>query len=73
MEIWTIEKIDKLPEFGSDNGWFYGLVRGEDGSLCLAEILPGLGYAKMNQRKDFDPRLMNYKWVIRDIFYKLAS
>jgi len=44
--VWTIEEIHALPEFGMDNGWFYGLVKDiETDRIRLAEIFPGKGHA----------------------------
>lgn len=63
--IWTIDKIHKLSEFGDEAGWFYGLVW--DKRLYFAEIYPGIGYAVMDKRKDFDPRIMKYSWVLKDL------
>lgn len=49
MMVWTVESIQKLPEFGSNSraGWFYGLVadkHDDEDCLFLAEIIPGMGY-----------------------------
>lgn len=54
--IWTVEEIRKLPEFGADQGWFYGLVRYE-GKLYLSEIFPGLGFAQPRRG-----RVVVYPW-----------
>ena len=43
MRIWTEEEIEELPQFGADNGWFYGLVK-YGGKTRIREILPGLGH-----------------------------
>ena len=42
--IWTVEEIQKMPEFGGNVGWFYGFVKYE-GKLYFTEIFPGLGFA----------------------------
>ncbi len=51
---WRLEEIHKMPEFGADYGWFYGLVRDDEG-LHMAEIFPGMGYALAPPRW-WDPR-----------------
>lgn len=62
--IWELEEIQKLPEFGSGSGWFYGLVKHhETGRVYLYEIFPGLGYARTGWL--YHPK--SYWWVIKDI------
>ena len=49
--LWTQESIQSLPEFGSETGWFYGLVavgEGDESRIELAEIFPGMGWATVD-------------------------
>lgn len=68
MKIWELEDIQKLPEFGGDVGWFYGLVKHhETGRIGIYEILPGLGYSTAIDKYYLcRPRL--WWWTIRDIW-----
>lgn len=60
--VWTLQEIHELPGFGGQHGWFYGIVRGhEDGSVGVAEVYPGLGYAG-----PFPMTAKECWWVIRD-------
>ena len=60
--VWTLAEIKRLPEFGGQHGWFYGLVQGhEDGTVGIAEVYPGVGYASalpLSARECW--------WVVRD-------
>ncbi len=53
--VWTVDEIKKLPEFGSENGWFYGLVEiyDEDNEVGVqvAEIIPGTGWCYVSAGK----------------------
>jgi hypothetical protein len=65
--IWTLDEIHELPEFGAQNGWFYGLVRDhETGKVKIYEIFPGIGYADVGLYWCRRPR--NLIWVIQDIW-----
>jgi len=67
--VWTLEKINKLPEFGSESGWFYGLVKNhETGRVWIYEIFPGIGYATAIDRYTFwRPKVW---WlIIKDILW----
>ncbi len=67
MRIWKLEDIQKLPEFGEDSGWFYGLVKNhETGRIWVYEIFPGLGYSCAIDRYYLRrPKL--WYWTIKDI------
>ena len=56
-----MEEIDSLPEFGGDNGWFYGLIR-DDGKIYFGEILPGLGYCRV-----WPHSFKTFCWAIQDV------
>ena len=63
--VWALEEINKLPQFGADYGWFYGLVKHhETGKVRICEIFPGLGYA--NPWPVYHPK--NWWWIIKDIW-----
>lgn len=62
--IWTLEEIQKLPEFGGDTGWFYGIVKRHDKwGWGIYEIFPGLGYTSAWPISSF----RSLRWVIADI------
>jgi hypothetical protein len=67
MKIWKLEDIHKLPEFGGDIGWFYGLVKHhETNRIWIYEIFPGVGYATAIDRYTFyDPKI--WWMIIKDI------
>jgi hypothetical protein len=66
--IYTLEEIDRLPEFGADYGWFYGLVRNpETRRVWIYEILPGMGYCCAID-KYYLKRPKLWWWTIEDIY-----
>lgn len=60
--VWGIDEIKRLPEFGADTGWFYGLIRYE-GRIHFGEIFPGMGFA--SPWPMWRPR--QWWWALRDI------
>jgi len=64
--IYTIDEIHDLPQFGSDHGWFYGLIRYE-GKIHFGEIYPGMGFSQA-----FDSYFLKsptlWWWAIKDIY-----
>ena len=68
--VWTIAEIRRLPDFGADSGWFYGLARNDDGKLYLTEIFPGIGFARPDRGRTVLPYWRDHPrawwWLVRD-------
>jgi hypothetical protein len=64
--IWKLDEIQTRPEFGGNNGWFYGLVKHhKTGRIWLYEIFPGLGFARTGWI--YHPKSL--WWIIKDIWW----
>lgn len=67
MRIYTLDNIEHFPD--NDGGWFYGLVRNENGHIGIYEIFPGIGYGKIFL--SWNPKI--YYQMVVDIFIQLFT